>query len=155
MTTSTSVLTPPQLMWAEALTSPSYTQDHGTDLRTLRGYSPFGVACELFNSVHLGDAQLTVTLPTQDSPALYDGFRWTLPPQVQEWLGLCTPFGSFDRTPRDSLLEMNDASQFTFEHIAQVIKLAPPGLFGPVRLINKDFEYVGGSYLIKKPLPRR
>ena len=111
-------------MWIEALRSGEYTQ--GRDYlsrRTPAGtylFGPLGVACELYTLVHPGSIKVTEV----DDVQRYDGYYTTLPPLVQQWLGLATDRADYidSNGHQRNLTSDNDIRHLSFEEIAQIIE---------------------------------
>jgi hypothetical protein len=117
----------------EALRSDEYEQAKGslrtTDVEGKHRYCCLGVACLLFTQLEpqfksYYDEYSEFYISTEDGPE-----GESLPPTVQDWLGLRTDIGGI-KTPDISLAQMNDSSVTprTFKDIADVIESNPPGL---------------------------
>lgn len=141
--------------WVAELRSGKYEQGDGKLHKiTPKGEDQFcclGVACELYEqkvgglhprqmphrdyegNIVIGYSTYSGPVPPEHSG---DGFAYTLPPEVTEWLGLASDDGSFsDAAPNDlpeesstSLANLNDSGR-TFGEIADTIEEAPEGLF--------------------------
>lgn len=128
--------------WIKALRSENYKQTTGR-LRVLDennydyayyAYCCLGVACDLYRIEHDGAAWTDA----HHFSIVDDQTNWedeaTLPPPVQEWLGLASDDGSFDliQLPNGneitSLIDANDNEGFDFLRIADLIEEEPQGL---------------------------
>jgi len=96
-------------------------------------YCCLGAACELYQEV-TGDQIRGVD---QTGNATFDDQGLYLPLKVQEWLGLSSNIGRFDKAINgkgehsgkvNNLAQCND-DNFTFDEIADIIESEPPGLF--------------------------
>jgi hypothetical protein len=108
--------------WVAALRSRKYKQTTGRlkDVSTNR-FCCLGVACEL--AVRAG------VIPSDDDGD-YAGQYGTLPLAVQDWLGLASKRGDFDKQGEVAdLTELNDERGFKFYQIARIIESEPKGLF--------------------------
>lgn len=107
--------------WVEALESGEYEQGGGALCRDDE-FCCLGVACDvaLKNGVAL-------KVDRDQSWVTFDGHPLTLPPAVQDWLGLRTEDGALCEGP--SLTDLNDWESHSFAEIAAVIRSEPPGLF--------------------------
>ena len=102
--------------WVKALRSGKYKQGEGV-LRVEDKYCCLGVACEL-----AGVADII-----NNGEYFYGGGPYVLPQSVQEWLGLDSMEGSYEKGNR-ALSSDNDVGK-TFEVIADIIESEPEGLF--------------------------
>lgn len=109
----------PRELWIAALRSGEYVQGRG-QLVSGNKFCCLGVACDVFWKNNPGQIVKT--------PVSYGGFIISLPEIVQEWYGLNSQCGVFDRQT-DSLLFRNDEKRQTFSEIADLIESEPKGLF--------------------------
>lgn len=84
-----------------------------------------GIACEvaISNGVRLERGEY-------EGMEKYGENYGLLPPQVQDWLGLATDSGVFQKRidGKGSLSQLNDYSRYTFKQIADIVEREPAGL---------------------------
>jgi len=112
-------------LWLKALRSGTYKQArsklHMLDANGQTvGLCCLGVACEVF--IQSGGE---LKMEKVRNVVRYGGRAHYLPAAVQEWLGLCTEHGSFEK---GALANKNDYGA-TFTQIADLIESNPSGLF--------------------------
>jgi hypothetical protein len=117
--------------WLEALESGTYKQTKNVLHRREKekdSYCCLGVLCDL--AVKAGVLE-ECDIEQDGNIILYDGNDGTLPPDVQEWIGLASDVGAYgDPNVNDghSLAEFNDKGK-KFKTIAKIIRSKPEGLF--------------------------
>jgi len=117
--------------WAAALRSDRFKQGTGALHIVRHPDAPDELCCLGVACVLAYEAGVSVTRkPTPDGSAIaYDGDSGTLPPVVQEWLGLQSPDGLyFEGFEANSLASRNDYGA-PFAEIADIIEGEPKGLF--------------------------
>ena len=82
--------------WVTALRSGNYQQAMGALHIIGEGYCCLGVACEVYsneNEIQRVEVYNSHTLPGISDYELYDKLATSLPPKVQDWLGLASNKG--------------------------------------------------------------
>lgn len=131
--------------WLRDLRSGKFKQGQGV-LVSNEGEQPeyccLGVACKRYAE----DTGLLADLGHGFfSPEQGHRYQIYLPEEVRRWLGLATPSGKFDwldiptqlkakelsgdELDADTLVDLNDDAEWTFEQIADFIESEPAGLF--------------------------
>lgn len=114
--------------WRSALVSGEWQQGKGKLAKknpdgTWR-YCCLGVLCEL--AVQAG-VQLNVTEMCDDDPEtvfrFYNGEHGFLPPEVQQWSGLCDRNPAVDHPSDLAMAYLNDSLGTTFAELAEVLPL--------------------------------
>lgn len=126
--------------WVEALRSNKFEQ--GTGSLVQEGgdvkHCCLGVLCEVYIEENGSGTLERKYDEYYFSVAEGWGYDSVLPPEVKEWSGLRTESGAFDRLKaaeiagelnHDSLIELNDDAEWTFDQIADFIESEPAGLF--------------------------
>lgn len=116
--------------WIEALRSGEYPQTVGF-LHDAKGYCCLGVACEIY--IKEGLPLPTGRIEYFSSTFYYGDENETesLPPEVQNWLGLSSISGQFYNSKTgqvDELVNWNDDLK-SFNEIADLIESMPEDLF--------------------------
>lgn len=120
-------------LWIEALRSGKYKQGKFFLSRTdagIRSYCCLGVACELAveRGLIIEREVPRILFPEKGSVFSYEENQQSLPPAVQEWLGLRTSSGDWgESTDYFSLTNRNDKGA-SFADIAETIEAEPKGL---------------------------
>lgn len=113
-------------LWVKALRSGEYAQGKRF-LRMGNKYCCLGVATDLYSKIegYLEIATSEEGIYHYGGSSYKLGYVW-LPPEVQTWLGLCHPAGTYLGGP--SLAALNDAG-VPFSEIADIIESEPFALF--------------------------
>jgi hypothetical protein len=124
-----SELTENQRAWVQALRSGEYKQTKGVlakldeETREPLGFCCLGVACDL--AVKAG---LSITVNEDGFVRRFDGSIGSLPPSVQQWLGVTDQSPYWNPDDGGSLAEQNDDGA-TFAEIADFIEQHADSLF--------------------------
>ena len=121
--------------WVAALRSGEYAQAKGA-LRAYNSYCCLGVACDLYAKetgqgewldLEILEDQIGVRGAITFRVNEWEG-RYTLPSEVQGWLGLSEEAGKYLDPDWVSLADLNDLNT-PFDQIADIIESQPTGLF--------------------------
>lgn len=113
-------------LWLKALRSGEYKQVKGR-LRTEEGYCCLGVACDVYAKQH----KTLKWRRDEEGDIEFSGASTQLPDNVRKWLGLKDSEGEFNLKDghEETLTNLNDDEEKSFEEIADIIESNPDGLF--------------------------